>query len=270
MVRLKEEPAVAATVPHVGVGDIFVIAGQSNASGRGFHLQSYKASGVTASLFGNDYRWRDLADPTNSTINQVDAVSNEESDRNAVGASQGPPGGSYWPILATHILANEHVPVAFVPCALGNSTIALWEPSVQDSWGQGTLYGSMIIRAKAVGGVRAVLWHQGESDAHALMPEQTYRKALAALAAAVHADLGVKLIPAKLQSGGAIAPQSAIDAINDAIGAEWTQDANVARGADLTGLFVDDGFAHIETDANMSRAGRLWWEALRSSLYPTS
>jgi Carbohydrate esterase, sialic acid-specific acetylesterase len=270
-IRLKAEPAVAVTVPQVGIGDVYVIAGQSNASGRAFHAQSYAPSGfLTASLFGNDYRWHDLTDPTDSTASQVDAVSNEESDHNAVGASQGRPGGSYWPILASYILANEHVPVAFVPCALGDSSIAMWRPSARDRGDRRTLYGSMIARAKAVGGVRAVLWHQGESDAHVLMPAQTYRKELAPLASAVHADLGVKLVPAKLQSGGAIAPQSAVDAINDAIGAEWADDANVARGPDLSSLFVDDGFAHIQSDSNMIRAGGLWWEALRPYYYPAS
>ncbi len=269
-VRLKAEPAVAVTVPQVGIGDVYVIAGQSNASGRALNPQSYVPSGVSASLFGNDEQWRNLTDPTDSTVNQVDAISNEESDHNAVRASQGRPGGSYWPILASHILANERVPVAFIPCALGDSSIAMWQPNARDRSDRRTLYGSMVARAKAVGGVRAVLWHQGETDAHALMPEQAYRKALAALAAAVHADLGVRLVPAKLQSGGTIAPQSAIDAINTAIGAEWADDANVARGPDLSTLFVDDGFAHIRSDENMSAAGRLWWKALRSSLYATS
>jgi hypothetical protein len=267
VVRLEDQPQITASVAMVGIGDVFIIAGQSNASGRATNPQSYTPShGVTATIFGNDYIWHNLADPTDSPINQVDLVSDELSPANATHAVNGNPGGSYWPILATDILANQAVPVAFIPCALGGSSIAQWAPGANHQ-DRTTLYGSMIYRAKAVGGVRGVLWEQGETDAHDGVATADYQASLAALAAAIHADLGVKLIAAKLQSGGTYATQPQTDAINAAIGAEWAADPNVAAGADLSGLIVDDGYAHIITNADMAAAGALWWSAIASSVY---
>jgi hypothetical protein len=267
-VRLKDLTNASASVNNVGIGDVFVIAGQSNASGRATNNQSYTSSGgLTASLYGNDNVWHDLTDPTDSPASQVDVVSKEDSNSNALGSSQGSPGGSYWPKLASYIIANQNVPVAFIPTALGGTGIALWQPGANHE-DRTTLYGSMVYRALAVGGVRAVLWHQGETDAHNAMSQSTYTADLAAIAAAIHSDLGVKLVPAKLQSGGTYASQSNLNTVNAAIAAEWAGDANVAGGADLSGLTVDDGFAHLQSDANMASAGQLWWNSLRDNIYP--
>ena len=51
----------------VGVGDIYVIAGQSNASGRSRFLFTVRRTRLcSAGLFGNDDRWRRLTDPVDS------------------------------------------------------------------------------------------------------------------------------------------------------------------------------------------------------------
>ncbi|MEI8009279.1 MAG: hypothetical protein WCI00_08155 [bacterium] len=58
-------------------------------------------------MFGNDYTWKVLRDPYDSSVNQVDTVSLDSSAN-----------GSFVPLLATKIIASQHIPVAFVPTAM--------------------------------------------------------------------------------------------------------------------------------------------------------
>jgi hypothetical protein len=190
----------AVAVHHVGVGDVFVIAGQSNASGRGVTNQVWaSAAGLAAGLFTNANVWRKLTDPTDDATGQVDAVSNDPLVSGA-----GTPSASYWPLLATLYMARTGVPCAFVPCALGSTTIAQWQPSGSGHQDRATLYGSMVYRALlATGGVapRAVLWHQGESDATVnagLTSNAYYTGQTQALGDAVLADLVCPLVDARI------------------------------------------------------------------------
>jgi hypothetical protein len=115
VVRSASHPDVVVSREYVGVGDIYVVAGQSNASGRGSALASYSHPVLRAALFGNDDRWKDLADPVDDATGQVDRVS---ADPGA--------GGSVWPRVATELMAAEGVPVAFVPCAKIGTPIRKW------------------------------------------------------------------------------------------------------------------------------------------------
>ena len=187
-VRSASRHDVVVSRRYVGVGDIYVIAGQSNASGRGSAANAYSHSALRATLYGNDDRWKDLTDPVDAALGQVDRVS---ADPRA--------GGSVWPLLATELLAAEGVPVAFVPCARGTTPIRRWEEDAAAPHSRGTLYGSLLRRVRAVGGrVRAVLFWQGERDALEYTPEQTYAASLRSLAASLAHDCGAPLVAAQI------------------------------------------------------------------------
>ena len=235
--------------------DVFIIAGQSNASGRGDNNQSYTHPTLVARLFGNDYIWHELTDPTDVNTNQRDAVSSDVLVA-----------GSAWPLLATAIMAVQGRPVAFVPCAKGSSSIVDWQPGANHE-DTTTMYGSMIHRARQIfGTLRGVLWWQGEQDALNGMDTATYNAWLDALANAVEGDLGINLMPCKLQfCTGLDADDQA--AINAAIGAAWGDNPNVAIGPDLSGLVSDDT-VHLKSDVNLSAAAALWWAAIDAAYYP--
>jgi hypothetical protein len=187
-VRSASRPDVVVSRRYIGVGDIYVIAGQSNASGRGMVLNAYAHPTLRAALFGNDDRWKNLRDPVDDAAGQIDHVSAE------LGAA-----GSVWPLLATELMAAEKVPVAFVPCAKAGSRISRWGEAAAAPHSRGTLYGSMLRRVRAVGGrVRAVLFWQGEADARSSTPKPEYRAALRKLAAAVTLDCGAPLVAAQI------------------------------------------------------------------------
>ncbi len=187
-VRSAARHDVVISRPYVGIGDIYVIAGQSNASGRGTSPNWYTHPVLAATLFGNDDRWKELLDPVDAAAGQVDRVS---ADPQA--------GGSVWPLLATRLMAAEGVPVAFVPCAKGTTPIKRWVKDAVAPRSTATLYGSMLRRVRAVGGrVRAVLFWQGEADARRLTSTEAYTAELRSLAAALARDCGAPLVAAQL------------------------------------------------------------------------
>jgi len=224
-------------------GDVYVIAGQSNASGRGKNLQL--STNREAYLFGNDGRWKPLADPVDSSVDQIDIVS---SDAKAAA-------GSVWPLVASAYPGR----ITFVPAANGGTRIEEWLPRANHE-DRTTLYGSMIYRARRAGKIKAVLWWQGETDAVLGTPKDVYLAHLTTIANAIQEDLGVNLVPAKLQR---ITLTPHYLAINEAIDSAWLNNPNVTPGPDLSSLNLfdkaisSDG-VHVDTDAGLRAAARLW------------
>lgn len=237
----------STSVQNVGIGDVFIIAGQSNAEGKGTTNNVYTHATLKAGLYGNDYRWRELADPVDSLVNQVDSV------------SAGTGGiGSPWPLLATSIMATTGFPVAFVPCPMGGSTIADWQPGASHV-NRATLYGSMNYRASLTG-CKAVLFHQGEQDVGLGTSQATYNAALDALANAINSDRGVVLLAAKIHNISG--DESKVNAaIAEAVG----DNANVKLGADNTGLNTSPDGTHFTTDAEVSGLASRWWTAIQAA-----
>ncbi len=134
---------------------LFVLAGQSNMSGRG-KLKTQSAWHPHAFVFGNDYHWHIATEPIDSPLNQVDRVSVDDS-----------PSAQFGPSLAfalSLIEKNPDLPIGLIPCAKSDTTLAEWERSLDEN----TLYGSCLKRVRAastMGQVAGILIFQGESDA---------------------------------------------------------------------------------------------------------
>lgn len=170
-VRVRVDGAVAAatTVEHVGVGEVFVVAGQSNSANHGEEKQSPK-SGRVAAFDGRAWRIADDPQP---------------------GASGR--GGSFMPPLGDDIVRRFDVPVGFIACGIGATSVREWLPKgttfpqpptllgrvekrADGQWSsRGDAFAMFVARMKQAGphGFRAVLWHQGESDANQKDPART-------------------------------------------------------------------------------------------------
>lgn len=130
-------PVAEGRVAAFGVGEVFVIAGQSNSTNSGPEPQKV-ASGQVATFDGTGWR---LADDPQPGVH----------DRSG--------GGSPWPAFGDALGARLQVPIGVASTGHGGTSVLQWEPA-------GELFGWMLTRLTQLGpgGLRAVLWHQGESD----------------------------------------------------------------------------------------------------------
>lgn len=162
-IRGLKAGAVTASglVEHVGVGEVFLVAGQSNAGNYGSERQ-HPESGMVSSFDGKT--WSQGEDPQRGA---------------------GGDGGSFLPAFGDAMVARFHVPVGLVPIAVGGTSVREWlpegivfqqqtttgkgvRPNADGLWeSDGKLFSTLTSRLESLGshGVRAVLWHQGESDA---------------------------------------------------------------------------------------------------------
>lgn len=249
-------PSLSVTRDCVGVGDIYVVAGQSNASGRGPHLSIAEHPVLVAGLFGNDDRWRRLTDPVDSPVGQVDTIS---LDRHA--------GGSVWPRVATELMAAQDVPVAFIPCARGNVTMERWLRDPTRPRSSRTLYGSMVRRVRAAGGrVRAVLLLQGESDARWSVPAGVYEQQLRRFAAQVRRDIGAPVVVGQIGDFSVERyPPASIDAIRSAQESVCDAGLGIVRGPSLYDIDLA-GSWHIVEPEDQATAARRWAAAILGGL----
>jgi hypothetical protein len=180
-----------AAVDHVGVGEVFVVAGQSNSANHGEERQR-TATGRVAAFDGQ--RWQIANDPQ-------------------PGASGG--GGSFMPPLGDQLVERLGVPVGFIACGIGATSVREWLPKgdvfaqpptlegrveklPDGQWrSKGEAFANLVARMKGVGpdGFRAVLWHQGESDANQSDPSRTlpgrlYREDLERVIRASRREIG--------------------------------------------------------------------------------
>jgi hypothetical protein len=201
-------------------------------------------------MFANDYRWRELRDPVDSNAGQVDAVS---ADSYA--------GGSVWPGVATVLLAEEGVPVAFVPCAHGSTAIAAWDPDRTAARPAGTLYSSMARRIAAAGGrVRAVLWWQGERDARFLTPGPVYEAALRALSNSLWRDFKAPIVVAQLGDYDGRYTGKGIDLVRLIQARSWGA-SHIVQGPVLYDVDLA-GSVHFSRAKDVTTAARRWAAAV--------
>lgn len=163
------------SIANLLVGDLWVLAGQSNMEGYGYLVDVQQSSPLIRTFDLAD-RWGVAEEPLHTLVNSVDPVhwplnAQREPERLAGerletyvlnrkrGAGPGLP-------FAVEMLARTGTPIGLIPCAHGGTSMEQWSPALKDREGE-SLYGSMIRRVQAVGGhVKGVLWYQGESDAN--------------------------------------------------------------------------------------------------------
>lgn len=154
---VRAQPAPDSTgVPaaHAGRLALFVLAGQSNMSGRG-ELPAAGEAAPDVYVFGNDYRWHPGREPVDGPDGQVDLVSLDAD-------------AGFGPSLAFARALTERYPglvVGLIPCAKGATIIEQWQRSPSDA----SPYGSCLKRVRAaspMGEIAGLLFFQGESDTH--------------------------------------------------------------------------------------------------------
>lgn len=132
---------------HLGVGDVFLIGGQSNSAGYGKDT-AFDPPELGVHLYRNRHQWDIASHPFH------------ESSFNAgvANAEEGVSGNSPYLSFGKAFRKLSHYPVGLIATAKGGMPMKKWEP------GRGSLYQNMLEQAKACGPIAGVLWYQGCSD----------------------------------------------------------------------------------------------------------
>ena len=156
-------------IPHVGVGELFVVAGQSNSANHGEKRQKTLSEKVAAF---DGTKWQVAHDP------QPGASGNR---------------GSFIPAFGDAMAQRFQVPIGIVACGIGATSVREWLPEgslfpnpptltrrvkqlASGEWAsKGEAYDMLLRRMRSLKDqrFRAVLWHQGESDANQKDPTRT-------------------------------------------------------------------------------------------------
>ena len=97
--------------------------------------------------------------------------------------------------FARYVLKGTGRPIGLIPCALGGSTIAQWDPAGKIH-GDSTLYGAMLNRCRSAGlqHIKGMVWYQGESEAFTALAA-TYESKMLALIDSFRRDVGKPDLP---------------------------------------------------------------------------
>lgn len=159
---------------HLGVGDIWLIAGQSNAVGYG-KTPVVNEADPRAHVLALDGGWRDATAPLSEGYAPL-------TEGFLTGAS---PCVSF----ANTLVRALNYPIGLVQAALGGTPISAWARD-------GALQKNLLEKARAVGGhVKGVLWHQGCSDTGAETDAENYLEAFERLVGDVRGALNTPELP---------------------------------------------------------------------------
>lgn len=184
-------------VDNVFVGDLWVLAGQSNMEGYG-DLVDVSPTHPLVMALGMDGHWTQAEEPLHWLVDSPDPVHSGDpatrGERSAEQHKKRPKGAGLGLPFAAELAQATGVPVGLIPCAHGGTSMAQWNPAKKHEAGD-SLYGSMIRQVGLAGGkVKGVLWYQGESDAN-LEAVQVFRQTFVDFIGAVRSDLGQSDLP---------------------------------------------------------------------------
>jgi hypothetical protein len=253
-VRFADNPNVFWRQRYVGIGDVYLIAGQSNAEGRITAPQFYTHPRLRAGVYDQLNRWREAYDPTDASFTNQYSV---------------------WPLLATKIMEATNVPVAFITTGQGaTGLVAMGAP-----WSSpGASYAACVasVRSSGAGGLKAVLWYQGETDANSpVMTEAQYRDALKKLRGDLSTELGwanLPLVTAQLAYFHSTGSTETADSLNAVRLAQANpQTPNIFTGPILYDLDISEANRgdgqHINTPAHAQIEAARWWRSLKHLFY---
>jgi hypothetical protein len=260
-----------ATVPHLGVGEVFVIAGQSNATNYG-EVRQKTQTGMVVSFDGS--QWAVADDP------QPGVQDNSKK-------------GSFIPSFGDALYRKYQVPIGVADVGHGSTSVRQWLPEgepvlapptmskyvKQDADGRlvsdGTLFNGFMTRIRSLGrhGFRAVLWHQGESDAnqadgHQITPEQ-YKEMLEHVIRASRAQAGWDFPWFTAEATYHNPQDQACEPLREAQRSVWT-DGVALEGPDtdtLTAAYRQNNGRGVHfNDAGLKAHGNLWAEKVEAYL----
>jgi sialate O-acetylesterase len=192
------QPETTVTVQGVLVGDLWVLAGQSNMQGVG-DLVDVEPPSPFVHVFDMADHWHVAEEPLHWLCDSPDSchceVTGEEQRQRMQEARRTSTKGAGLGLpFANAVVRATGVPIGLLPCAHGGTSMQQWDPALK-TMGGASLYGSMLRRLRLAGGkVRGLLWYQGESESN---PDgvQGFSKRFKTLVENVREDVGSPDLP---------------------------------------------------------------------------
>lgn len=184
-----------ASVERFFVGDVWLLAGQSNMEGCG-NMDAAASSHPLIQAFSMSRMWRRARDPLHIPRESPDPChshgkpyTRKEAAAHRKGAARGVGVGIFF---ARKMLSISGVPQGLICAAHGGTNMTQWDPAHKT---KDFLYGSMLASVRATGQpVAGMLWYQGESDSNPdAHPKYTTR--MKKFVASVRRDLKQPFLP---------------------------------------------------------------------------
>lgn len=167
-------------IHHIGVGDLYVIAGQSNAVGYAKD-PIYDPPEYGVHMLRSNGTW-DLA--THPFGDSTDTIHEENTDFSNTGHSP-------FLTLGKKIKEKVNYPIGLIPTALGGSAIRQW-----DTDQQGELWRAMIKVIKNIGGkISGILWYQGCTDGDHIDTAEAYHYTFTKVVERTRKELNIPGLP---------------------------------------------------------------------------
>ena len=151
--------------------DIMLLIGQSNMAGRGLPNEVNPIADGRIETF-RDYQWKAAVEPLHN-------------DKKTAGV------GLSMSCASAYLEAFPQARVGLVPAAVGGTPLSRWMP------GEDLYERALGIAQEALKGgkLKAILWHQGETDAQTLGLAQSYGQRLAEMVSALRQALDATNVP---------------------------------------------------------------------------
>ncbi len=229
---------------------LFLLVGQSNMAGRGKIAEQDRKPIPHVVKLSQAGKWVPAVDPLHFDKPPI------------VGVGLG---RSFAAEVARHVTADDpQVMIGLIPCAVGGSPIASWEPGGYHASTKTHPWDDAMVRAKRAlqdGTLKGILWHQGESDAKPKLAE-VYEQKLHTLIARFRSELDAPAVPFIAGQMGQF-PERPWDASRKQVDAAHR---NLPEKVSGTAFVVSDGLTHkgdeVHFDAKSYRTlGRRYAQA---------
>lgn len=155
---------------------LYPLIGQSNMAGRGKLDAESRTAIPSVAVLTKDLKWQPATDPLHF-------------DKPIAGVG---PGLTFGKRMAE---ASPQARIGLIPCAVGGTPIAAWQPGAADDATKTHPYDDMLARvreARKAGVLKGIVWHQGETDRDA---SATYGQKLTDLIVLLRRELQAPEVP---------------------------------------------------------------------------